>query len=143
MNRFATLFLAAVMASSAWAVSATACDKTSCEFKSGVYFKGLHDNTAIDQEFTVQMVVNGMNVQQAGELVEGTGHFHILIDDAAVEQGEPVKKDATHLHFGKGQSEATLKLTPGEHTLTLQFADGHHVSYGKLWSRTVPVYVKP
>ena len=89
------------------------------------------------------MAVRGMEIHKAGDLVEGTGHFHIIIDGGFVKKGEPVAKDATHLHFGKGQTQASLKLTPGDHTLTLQLADGHHVSYGEDWSRTVQVYVKP
>lgn len=128
------------------AAPALACDASSCPrscAKEGVYFKGLYDNTAVDQSFQVAMVANGMKIQKAGEKVDGSGHFHIIIDGGYVKAGDVVPKDATHLHYGKGQSEATLKLTPGDHTLTLQLADGHHVSYGEDWSRTVQVYVKP
>jgi hypothetical protein len=32
------------------------------------------------------------------------------------------------LHFGKGQTETTLTLTPGKHTLELLFADYQHMS---------------
>ena len=53
-----------------------------------------------------------------------------------------VPADATHLHFGKGQTETMLKLTPGKHTLTLQFADGAHQSYGPDLSSTITVEVK-
>jgi hypothetical protein len=53
-----------------------------------------------------------------------------------------VMKDSTHLHFGKGQTVDTLKLSPGTHTLTLQFADGTHMSYGKDWSSTITITVK-
>ena len=51
-------------------------------------------------------------------------------------------KDATHIHFGKGQTVDTLALTPGTHTLTLQFANGVHESYGKDWSKTITVEVE-
>ena len=63
-------------------------------------------------------------------MLEGTGHHHLIVDGKAVPKGSVVPADATHMHFGKGQTETTLKLPPGKHTLTLQFADGAHQSYG-------------
>jgi hypothetical protein len=53
-----------------------------------------------------------------------------------------VPKDSTHLHYGKGQTEAEVKLSPGKHKLTLQFADGLHRSYGSKLAATVSVNVK-
>ena len=50
--------------------------------------------------------------------------------------------DDTHIHFGKGQTETELKLAPGKHTLTMQFADGAHRSYGPDLSSTISVTVK-
>ena len=52
-------------------------------------------------------------------------------------------RDRTHIHFGGGQTEADVELTPGEHTLTLQFANGMHQSYGADWSKTITVTVAP
>jgi len=51
-------------------------------------------------------------------------------------------KDSTHLHYGKAQTSVELKLTPGTHTLALQFADGLHRSYGSQMAATVSVKVK-
>ena len=47
-----------------------------------------------------------------------------------------------HIHFGKGQTEAMVKLTPGNYKITMQFADGYHLSYGKDMSATMMVTVK-
>jgi hypothetical protein len=71
-----------------------------------------------------------------------TGHHHLIIDGAAVPAGQVVPTDETHLHFGKGQTEAEVKLTPGDHTITMQLADGAHRSYGPALSQTVHVHVK-
>jgi hypothetical protein len=60
----------------------------------------------------------------------GTGHFHLLIDEEDVPAGVPIVFDETHLHYGKGQTSADVKLPPGPHRLTLQFADALHRSYG-------------
>jgi hypothetical protein len=40
------------------------------------------------------------------------------------------------------QTETDVTLTPGKHTLTLQFADFAHKSYGEKWSQTIEVEVK-
>jgi len=110
--------------------------------KNGVYFTTPLNNTVVGDNLHVAMAVTGMAVHKAGELKQDTGHFHIIVDEAFVPVGEVVKKDVAHMHFGKGQTETILNLTKGKHTLTLQFADGHHISYGKAWSKTIHVQVK-
>ena len=44
----------------------------------------------------------------------------------AAQAGEEIPFDETHLHYGKGQTEAAITLTPGKHKLTLQFANALH-----------------
>jgi hypothetical protein len=83
-----------------------------------------------------------MEVKAAGELVEGTGHHHIVIDGEFIPAGEVVPADSLNIHYGKGQTEAEIELPKGEHTLTMQFADGIHQSYGEQMSATVTVFVK-
>lgn len=92
-------------------------------------------------EVAVKMVAEGITVKPAGAPVEGTGHHHIIIDGKALDKGVVVPMNETNLHFGKGQTETSVQLTPGEHTLTLQFADGLHRSYGPDLSATVKVNV--
>jgi hypothetical protein len=110
--------------------------------RQGVWFEAPDDGATVARTFEVKMKVAGMKIRKAGDLVPGAGHFHIIVDGGCVKQGEVVAKDAAHLHFGKGQEETTLTLSPGEHALSLQLADGHHVSYGKAWCRTIHVRVK-
>jgi hypothetical protein len=55
--------------------------------------------------------------------------------------GTVVPKDDTHLHYGQAQTEAQLMLTPGPHTLTMQFADGAHMSYGPQMSASIKITV--
>jgi len=111
------------------------------EHEQGVEFDAPKDGSTVSQTFKVEMDVNGMKVHKAGDIVEGTGHFHLIIDDHCVQKGEVVAHDATHKHFGKGQTETKLKLAPGSHTLTLQFANGHHESYGRDWCKMIHVTV--
>ncbi|HKJ82812.1 MAG TPA: DUF4399 domain-containing protein [Mariprofundaceae bacterium] len=108
----------------------------------GVYFASPANGSSVGHKVKVVMGVVGMKVHHAGKVIKNTGHFHLIVDGAYVPKGQVVPKDATHMHFGKGQTETTITLPSGPHTLTLQFADGHHVSYGKVMSRTIHVTVR-
>lgn len=108
-----------------------------------VFFKNLKNNATITSPYKVQMGVEKMKVDTTGPIVANSGHFHILVDaEDSIAWGTVVPKDSTHLHYGKGQTEAELKLTPGKHKLALQFADGIHRSYGSKLATTVTVNVK-
>lgn len=93
-------------------------------------------------QVAVKMVAEGIAVKPAGMPEEGSGHHHVMIDEAALPAGTAVPADETHIHFGKGQTEATIPVAPGERTLTLQFADGLHRSYGPALSSSVKVKVE-
>lgn len=108
----------------------------------GVHFVEPADGATFSGEFKVVMGVRGMQVAPAGETAANSGHHHLLIDAEPVPAGEVVPKSEQHLHFGKGQTETTLKLPPGTHTLTLQFADGAHRSYGEDMRSTITVTVQ-
>ena len=41
------------------------------------------------------------------------GHHHLVIDGASVAKGTMVPMDPKHIHYGKGQTETTVELTPG------------------------------
>lgn len=70
----------------------------------------------------------------------GTGHFHLLIDaPETYDAGEAIPFDETHLHYGKAQVAADVPLPPGTHTLTLQFANAIHQSYGEEYRTTITV----
>jgi hypothetical protein len=109
---------------------------------SRVDFRNLIDGQEVSQEQEVIFKVMGMKVKPAGELVEGTGHHHLIINGQHVPKGEVVPADDNHIHFGKGQTSTKVKLEKGKNTLTLQFADGLHRSYGKKYSKTITVIAK-
>lgn len=109
-----------------------------------VYFIEPSDGAVVESEFKVEMGVQGMEVMPAGTIAENTGHHHLLIDATQqINAGETIPAGSDkHLHFGKGQTETKIKLAPGPHTLTLQFANGAHVSYGEKMRSTIHVTVK-
>ncbi len=103
------------------------------------------DGATVGRTFKVVMAVEGMKLHKAGEIIPGTGHFHLIIDQGEgsyIPMQALIIKDREHLHFGKGQTETTLHMFPGKHSLTLQFGNGHHKSYGRALSQTINITVK-
>lgn len=108
----------------------------------GVYFIEPADGAVVSSPFKVKFGLLGMAVKPAGEQMVGTGHHHLLINQAGIEAGQIIPVDETHIHFGKGQTETELKLPPGTYKLTLQFADGFHLSYGRDMGASLTVTVR-
>lgn len=100
------------------------------------------DGATLPSTFKVRFGLDGMKVAPAGDMTEGTGHHHLLIDIADVPEGVVIPMDDRHRHFGKGQTEAEITLPPGRYRLTMQFADGLHRSYGEKMRKTIEVTVK-
>ncbi len=107
-----------------------------------VDFVNLKDGDQVSNPFKVIFKVSGLNIAPAGELKEGSGHHHLLINQTYIDKGITIPADESHLHFGKGQTETELYLNSGTYTLTLQFADGYHRSYGKTLSKMIKIEVK-
>jgi hypothetical protein len=91
-----------------------------------LYFIGLEDGAEVESPVAVRFGLRGMGVAPAGITVAGTGHHHLLVDVPMPDPNQPIPTDASHLHFGGGQTETTLTLTPGEHTLQLVLGDHLH-----------------
>jgi len=108
-----------------------------------VYFKNLKDGSTVSSPIKIEMAVDKMALDTAnGKIKPASGHHHILIGLDSVLAGEVIRKDSTHLHFGNAQSQAEVKLAPGKHKLTLQFADALHRSYGSKLTSSVTITVK-
>lgn len=107
-----------------------------------VFFVEPQDGATVSSPVHIKMGVEGMTVNKAGEMKEHTGHHHLIINGSAVKAGAVVPADERHIHFGAGQTETDVQLPAGTHTLTLQFADGAHGSYGNRLSSTITIHVK-
>ncbi len=90
----------------------------------------------------VVMGVEGAAIRPAGTVEPNTGHHHIIVDGEPVPVGTAVPADETHIHYGGGQTEADVPLTPGPHTLLLQLADHAHRSYGPELTARVSITVQ-
>nr|WP_197088121.1 DUF4399 domain-containing protein [Pandoraea apista] len=107
-----------------------------------VFFVAPTNGATVSNPVVVKFGVEGMAIKPAGDMTPDTGHHHLIIDGDPIPAGQVVPTDDTHLHFGKGQTETSVNLTPGDHTLTMQFANGAHQSYGPAMSQTIKVHVK-
>lgn len=111
--------------------------------KQRVFFENLKNGDQVSSPVKVKMGVEGYEVKAAGSSGKHQGHHHIIINGGPIETGKVIPpNDAKHQHFGKGQMETELALPKGEHTLTLQFADGAHRSFGPEASATIKITVK-
>ncbi len=98
-----------------------------------VYIISPENGATVSGPVTVRFGLSGMGVAPAEVDVENTGHHHLLIDRAAFGEGDEasnaIPADDNHKHFGKGQTEVTLDLAPGTHTLQLVLGDHGHVPH--------------
>ncbi|MDU9003072.1 DUF4399 domain-containing protein [Sedimentitalea todarodis] len=104
-----------------------------------LYFVNLSDGDTVASPVTVNFGLSGMGVAPAGTEMEMTGHHHLLIDRPPLGQGEDgadeltigLPSDEHHRHFGGGQTEVTLDLPAGPHTLQLVLGDASHVPHAE------------
>lgn len=147
--RAITLFAAAALLSAGLASAQDAAKPAGVEQKkapagASAFIISPKDGATVGQEFTVKFGVKGIAIKPAGDPTPNTGHHHLLIDVAELPPGNlPIPNDATHKHYGKGQTEDTIKLPPGDHTLQLDFADTAHVQFNPpIVSKKITVHVK-
>ncbi len=113
------------------AASALAADRMAAPAGAEVYFIAPQNGAKVHSPVTDQFGLKGMGIAPAGIKFDNTGHHHLLIDTDLSELKLDAPMPATDkiVHFGKGQTETTLTLTPGKHTLQLVFADYLHQSF--------------
>lgn len=109
-----------------------------------VYFIEPLDGQTLSSPVTVKFGLQGMGVAPAGVVRDNTGHHHLLIDvDSLPDLSKPLPKSEQVRHFGGGQTEATIELTPGTHTLQLVLGDFAHRPHAKpVVSKKITITVK-
>ena len=94
-----------------------------------VYFVDLKDGATLTPKPTIHFGLHNMGVAPAGLAKENSGHHHLIIDADLPPLDKPIPNDFNHLHFGSGQTEAEVSLTPGKHTLQLLLGDKDHIPH--------------
>ncbi|HIA21351.1 MAG: DUF4399 domain-containing protein [Alphaproteobacteria bacterium] len=87
------------------------------------------DAEQVSSPVTIKFGLRGMDVAPAGTEKANTGHHHLIIDAPLPPFDEPVPADDNYRHFGGGQTEVTLDLGLGNHTLQLLLADHNHIPH--------------
>jgi len=96
-----------------------------------VYFIGLEDGAELTNPVMLRFGLSGMGIAPAGYEVDDTGHHHLLINMtlADVDQSDSMPATDQLKHFGGGQTEVTLDLPAGEHSLQLVLGDFTHTPH--------------
>lgn len=105
-----------------------ACGSDDAADSASVAFTEPTDGATVSGSLAMAMTAEGITIEEAGEVRDNAGHFHVIADDGCTEPGAAVARDADHVHFGAGQAEGTIYLSPGTHELCLQAGDGAHVA---------------
>lgn len=127
-----TAIRTAIIAGFVFASFGTFAGETPAPKDAKVYFINLKDGDKVKSPVKVQFGLSGMGVAPAGTENEKTGHHHLLIDAPELTGdalNEPIPADDNHKHFGGGQTEITVELAPGEHTLQLVLGDWSHIPH--------------
>jgi len=119
------------------AAFALACSSMLSASEAQVYVVNLENGASVSSPVTVVFGLSGKGVAPAGVEKEGTGHHHVLLNRAPFGEGEEdawiaengIPTDDNHLHFGGGQTEVTLDLPAGQHSIQLLLGDHNHVPH--------------
>ncbi|HTD30982.1 MAG TPA: DUF4399 domain-containing protein [Steroidobacteraceae bacterium] len=137
-----TLMLAALVVGASLAF---AQERTPSPAGAEVYIIAPKDGAKVHAPVLVQFGLKGMGIAPAGVKFDNTGHHHLLIDtDPPADLSAPLPATDKIVHFGKGQTESTLNLAPGKHTLQLLLADQSHIPHNPpVLSQKISITVLP
>jgi hypothetical protein len=113
------------------AATFAAAGETPAPPEAKVYFINIKDGDKVTSPVKIQFGLSGMGIAPAGTEAQNTGHHHLLIDTTLEGDAlnEAIPMDEQHLHFGKGQTEASVTLPKGQHTLQLVLGDWSHIPH--------------
>jgi Domain of unknown function (DUF4399) len=102
------------------------------------------NNAVVESPVTIKFGLDNMEVTPAGIDNPHGGHHHLLIDTPLpADLRLPIPADAQHIHFGKGQTETSIELAPGKHSLQLLLGDYIHRPHAKpVYSEVITITVK-
>ncbi len=126
--RRTSLALAMMLSTAAFAVAG----ETPAPEGAKVYFINLKDGDTVTSPVVIRFGLSGMGIAPAGTEAPNTGHHHLFVDAEPLTGdalNEAIPMDEHHIHYGKGQTEASVTLTPGKHTLQLVLGDWSHIPH--------------
>ena len=116
--------------------------RTPSPAKAAVYFIDLKDGDHVPANVNIRVGLRNMGVAPAGVVFPDTGHHHVIVDSDLPPFDQEIPADLNHIHFGAGETEMVIQLTPGEHTLQLLLADQNHIPHDPpVFSSRIRVFV--
>jgi len=124
--------------------AAQAPERTPSPAGAKVFIVSPKNGETVTSPVTVKFGIKGMTLAPAGTKDPNTGHHHLLIDtDAPADLSQPLPASDKIVHFGKAQTETTVNLPPGKHTLQLLLADANHIPHSPaVMSKKITITVK-
>jgi hypothetical protein len=119
-----TLFLACLLS-----IGVALAERTPAPEGVGLYFISPTDGATVPSPVSVQFGLSGMGVAPAGVQMDKTGHHHLIVNAELPDLDQPIPADDNYRHFGGGQTEASVELAPGTHTLQLLLGDFLHIPH--------------
>lgn len=120
-----------------------AAERTKAPTEVHLYIGWPNNGEVVRSPFKVWFGLRGMGVAPKDVRTPDTGHHHLLIDAPLPPLDEPIPSDRNHLHFGNGETETTVDLPPGKHTLQLMLGDHDHKPFNPpVVSKKITVTVK-
>lgn len=142
---FASIATAGALAVLSVAALPAAADRKSAPDDAYAYIVSPAHGQTVPQTFTVIFGLEGFGVAPAGVERDNTGHHHLLINvDELPPMDRPLPATDNIVHFGAGQTQTTLRLEPGKHTLQLLMGDHTHTPhYPSVKSQKITITVRP
>ncbi len=147
MNKFVQLSLLTLSLSTALLMSDpvnahSKMQQSVAPANANVYIISPADGSTVKSTFTVKFGLKDMGISPAGFEKKHTGHHHLLIDkDTLPAFDKPMGSDVKH--FGGGQTETSLTLPKGKHTLQLILGDHHHIPHNPaVFSKKITITVE-
>lgn len=107
----------------------TGYQKVAAAPEAKVYFVNLSNGATVSNPVKIVFGLTGMGVAPAGIEKAGTGHHHLLVNVAEWDANNPLPANDNFRHFGLGQTETTVTLPAGTHTLQMVMADQNHIPH--------------
>ena len=99
-----------------------------------LYFIEPKDGSVQAGPVVIKFGLRDFGVAPAGYNIPNTGHHHLIIDAELPNLELPIPANNNYVHFGLGQTETTINLEPGTHTLRLLMGNYLHIPH------TQPIY---
>jgi hypothetical protein len=145
MSKYSLLFVSfALVAGSALAADAPALAREKAPAGAKVFIVSPTNDATVGRDVEVVFGVEGIAIAPATDAKPGTAHHHLLVDATSLPPLDaPIPNDATHKHYGKGQTSDTIHLESGTHTLQLDLGDARHVQFDPpIVSPKITIHVK-